>query len=102
MIYPSFLVQSRHLIWTRFRRLRRDETLEYLILFETLPDQYQISRAVLWDCILTLKIEPQKLDGQIYLTAQNLKRLEQFIRRIEISWACPHILGTCGHAARKT
>ncbi|MGB5633616.1 MAG: hypothetical protein WBM44_11315 [Waterburya sp.] len=99
--YPDSPTQSRHFILALLRELTKDKTLENLIPFESLPEQYQISPTVLWDCLLALKIQPQQLDEQIYFTAGNLKRLEQFIKRIEISWACPHILGTCGKAKRK-
>ncbi|MBE9045698.1 hypothetical protein IQ255_15000 [Pleurocapsales cyanobacterium LEGE 10410] len=95
-------IQSRHLILARLGKLlAKQEALENLIPFESFPEQCQISQSVLWDCLLALKIEPQKLDEQIYFTADNLKRLEQFIKRIEISWACPHVLATCREVARK-
>ena len=81
---------------------RNNKVLENLIPFESLPEQYQLSKAVLWDCLLALKCEPQKLDEQIYFTTSNLKRLEQFIKRIEISWDCPYILETCYQAAKKS
>lgn len=102
IVYPNSSIQPRSSISARLRELARDKSLENLIPFESLQEQYQISTAVLWDCLLALKFEPQKLDGQIYFTASNLKRLEQFIKRIEIAWACPHILGTCCKAERKS
>ena len=98
----DFPIQSRHFIWAQLRELARDKTLENLIPFESLPAQYQISATLLWDCLLALQFEPQQLDEQIYFTAGNLKRLEQLIKRIEIAWACPHILETCYRAARKS
>ena len=94
--------QSRHFTLTLLRELAKDKMLENLITFESLAEQYQISEAVLWDCLLALKFEPQKLDGRIYFTTSNLKRLEQFIKRIEISWNCSHILENCYQAARKS
>ena len=96
------LIHSLSFVLARLGELARDKTLENLIPFDNLPERYQISAAVLWDCLLALKIEPQKLDGRIYFTAGDLRRLEQFIKRIEISWACPHILETCYQAARKS
>ncbi|MDJ0649541.1 MAG: hypothetical protein QNJ60_12625 [Xenococcaceae cyanobacterium MO_188.B19] len=96
------LIQSRHFISTLLRKLTKDKGLENLISFESLPEQYQMSAVVLWDCFLALKIEPHKLDGRIYFTAGNLKRLEQFIKRVEISWDCPYILETCYQAAKKS
>ncbi len=103
IVYPDFPIQSRHFILAGLRELLpRDRTLDSLIPFENLPERYQISAVILWDCLLALKIKPEKLEGQIYLTNGNLKRLEQFIKRIEISWSCPHILETCGRAARKS
>ncbi len=102
IVYPDSLIQSRHFILARLRELAKDKTLENLIPFESLPERYHISAAVLWDCLLALKIEPQKLDGQLYFTTGNLKRLEQFIKRIEISWNCPHILETCYKTAKKS
>ncbi len=100
IVYPDFPIQPRHIL-ARLRELTRDDTLENLIPFDSLLDRYQISATVLWECSLALKIKPQKLNGQIYFTAQNLKRLEQFIKRIEISWACPNVLATCCRAKRK-
>ncbi len=103
MVYPHSLFQPQHFILARLGELLSEEkTLENLILFESLPERYQISAVILWDCLLALKIEPQKLDGQMYFTTGNLKRLEQFIKRIEISWACSHILETCYQTARKS
>ncbi len=102
IVYPDSPTQSRYFILTLLRELAKDKTLENLIPFESLSEQYQISEAVLWDCLLALKFEPQKLDGRIYFTTSNLKRLEQFLKRIEISWDCPHILETCYRAARKS
>lgn len=99
--YPDSPMQPRNSILTRLKELARDKTLENLIPFESLPKEYHLSATVLWDCLLALNFEPQKLDGQIYFTAGNLRRLEQFIKRIEISWACPHILGTCYQRERK-
>lgn len=96
------LIQSRHFISTRLGKLTKDKALENLIAFESLPEQYQISAVVLWDCLLALKIESHELEGRIYFTAENLKRLEQFIKRIEISWDCPHILETCYRAAKNS
>ena len=94
------LIQSRHFISTRLGKLTKDKALEDLIPFDSLSEQYQISEVVLWDCLLALRIESHQLDGRIYFTADNLKRLEQFIKRIEISWDCPHILETCYQAAK--
>ena len=103
IVYPHSLIQPQHLILARREELlAKEKTLDNLILFDSLPDRYQMSATVLWDCLLALKIEPQQLDGQIYFTTSNLKRLEQFIKRVEISWACSHILGTCCVADRKT
>ena len=86
---------------TRFKDLAKDKTLETLIPLASLSERYQISATILWECSLALKIEPQKRDGQIYLTAQDSKQLEQFIKRIEISWACPNILATCCRSPKK-
>ena len=93
--------ESLNFILTLFRGLAPDKSLENLIPFESLPEQYQLSEAVVWDCLLALKCEPQKLDERVYFTTGNLKRLEQFIKRIEISWNCPHILGTCCEGEKK-
>ena len=96
------LIQSRYFISTRLSKLTKDKALEKLIPFESLPEQYQISAVVLWDCLLALKIESHELEGRIYFAADNLKRLEQFIKRIEISWDCPRILETCYQAAKNS
>ena len=87
---------------TRFKDLAKDKIPETLIPLDNLSDRYQISATILWECSLALKIKTQKLDGKIYLTAQELKQLEQFIKRIEISWACPNILATCCRRPRKS
>ena len=94
------LIELGHSILVRLRQLVRNKALENLIAFETLPEQYQMSAVVLWDCLLALKIKPHKLDGRIYFTAGDLKRVEQFIKRIEISWDCPDILETCYPTAK--
>ena len=86
---------------TRFRDLAKDKIPEPLIPLENLSDRYQISATILWECSLALKIKPQKLDGKIYLTARASKQLEQFIKRIEISWACPNILATCQRSPKQ-
>jgi hypothetical protein len=101
IVAPDFSTQSQFFILTLLRELAKDKTLEKYVPFESLPERYQVSAAVLWDCLLALKIEPQKINGQIYFTAQNLKRLEQLIKRIEISWACHHVLGTCRETENK-
>ena len=88
------------LISTKFRDLAKDKAPENLIPFASLSDRYQISAPVLWECSLALQIKPQQLNGQIYFTAQNLKQLEQFIKRIEISWACPNVLANCCQGRR--
>lgn len=80
---------------TQFRDFTKNKTLETFIPLEELSEKYQISETILWQCLLALKVKPQKLEEKIYLTAQDLKQLEQFIKRIEISWACPNILATC-------
>ena len=100
--YVDFPIQLRYFISARIRELIRNKRLEKLVLFESLPEQYHLSATVLWDCLLALNFEPQKLNGQIYFTAGNLKRLEQFIKRMEIAWACPHILGTCWRTSSKS
>ena len=82
-------------ISNRFRDFTKDKTPETLISLANLSEKYKIPTAILWECSLALQIEPQKRDGKIYLTAQDSKQLEQFIKRIEISWACPNILATC-------
>ncbi len=102
MIYLDFPILPRNFISARLREFANDETLESLVSLESLSARYQISTTVLWECSLALKIEPRQINGQIYLTAQNLKQLEQFIKRIEISWACPNILATCCRADRKS
>ena len=86
---------------TRFRDFTEDNTLATLIPLENLSERYQIAVTILWECSLALKIEPQKLEEKIYLTAQDSKQLEQFIKRIEISWACPNILATCRRSQKK-
>ncbi|MEO1396139.1 MAG: hypothetical protein AAFV90_24845 [Cyanobacteria bacterium J06634_5] len=65
---------------------------EALIAFETLSERYPIPSKVLWDCLFALKLEPQIINGKPYFTASHLKRLEQFIGRIELVWHCPHVL----------
>ena len=102
MVYLDFPILPRNFISARLRELANDETLERLVSLESLSERSQISTTVLWECSLALKIEPQQLNGQIYLTAQNSQELEQFIKRIEISWACPNILATCCRADRKS
>ena len=94
-VYVDFPIQLRYFISARVRELIRNKRLEKLVLFESISEQYHLSATVLWDCLLALNFKPQKLNGRIYFTAGNLKRLEQFIKRMEIAWACPNILGTC-------
>ena len=91
----THLPELNSIISTYFRETSPDNLTQNLIPWETISSRYQISAKVLWDCLAALKIKPQKLNAQFYLTPQDLKRLEQFIKRIEISWACPNILETC-------
>ena len=91
----THLSELNSIISIYFRETSPDNLTQNLIPWETISSRYQISAKVLWQCSAALKIEPQKLDEQIYFTPENLKRLEQFIKRIEISWACPNILETC-------
>ena len=95
MLSISYSSELNIFISTQLRELVKDKTSENLISCESLLDRFRIPKNVLWECLLTLKIEPQQRNEQAYFTTQDLKRLEQFIKRIEISWACPHILETC-------
>ncbi len=94
-VYPDFLIQSGDFAAWRFKQPTKDAVAEELIAFEHILDRYQISTVVLWDWLLALKFEPQTHNGTVYFTADNLERLERFIKRIEISWGCPHILEAC-------
>lgn len=79
-------------IWKKFLGIQNRPLPSPPIAFEGLLDQYKISETVLWDCLSALKVEPLMLNGKAHLTASNLKRLEQFLGRIELVWHCPQIL----------
>ncbi len=102
MVYLDFPILPRNFISARLRKLDNDKTLESIVLLDNLSERYQIAANLLWECSLAIKIEPQQLNGHIYLTAQNYQELEQFIKRVEISWACPNILATCCREDRKS
>ena len=88
LIQPDSLLQFRRLIVPRFELLSRDRPSEQLIPFNSLSGQYQVSEAILWDCLLALQFIPQEINGQPHFTIKQIKRLEQFIKRIEIAWDC--------------
>ena len=56
------------------------------VSLSSLPEQCQVPMALISEFLIALKIEPHQVDGQMYITAQELKLLEQLIKRIEISW----------------
>ncbi len=88
LIQPNSLLHFRRVIWPELVAVSQDRTLEALVPFDSLSGQYQVSDVILWDCLLALRFEPQDVNGQPYFTVGQVKRLEQFIKRIEITWAC--------------
>ncbi len=88
LIQSDSLVQFRRVILPGFGTVSRDKPPEQLISFENLAADYQIPEAVLWDCLLALRFDPQQLNGQPHFTVSQVKRLEQFIKRVEIAWDC--------------
>lgn len=92
LIQPDSLVQFRRLILPSFTAISQDRPPEQLISFDSLSGQYQVSEAILWDCLLGLRFTPQEVDGHPHFTVGQVKRLEQFVKRIEIAWDCLKVL----------
>ncbi len=88
LLQPHPLLQFRHLVLPGLGAVGQDRPSAQLIPFNSLPEQYQVSEAILWDCLLALRFVPQEVNGQPHFTVNQVKRLEQFIKRIEIAWDC--------------
>jgi hypothetical protein len=83
---------QHHIVLPQLREFADSQLTEPLMPVTSLAAQYQISTAILWDCALALNCQSHTLDGQIYFTTDTLKRLEQLIKRIEISWGYTNFL----------